>query len=80
MAIFSLGHVNSASLNYLISIKAIDLVCPQAILAMSVTLFPFGMSCVTKILSINRSYTLFCSKLCVKYVGESFMPVGVLIF
>ena len=35
------------------SIMAIDPVCPLAILPMRVTLFPYGMLCVTNIPSIT---------------------------
>ena len=53
VANFSHRHVYSASLSEPMSIRAIDQVCPQAILPMSVTLFPFGMLCVTNISSIS---------------------------
>ena len=73
MANFSHGHVSSASLLYPISIRAIDLVCPQAILPMRVTLFPSGMLCVTNIPSRNYNDTLLYSELNKKHAGESFM-------
>ena len=53
MANFSHRHFCSASLHYLMSIRAIDPVNPQRILPMSVTLFPSGM------LSIKKTVTTF---------------------
>ena len=58
MANFSRRHVYSASLHYPMSIRAIDQVCPQAILPMRVTLFLSGMLCVTNIPTINGNDTL----------------------
>ena len=72
MANFSHRHVYSASLHYPMSIGLIDPVCPQAILAMSVTLFHCEMLCVTNIPSIKCNSTLFCSELNGKQAGESF--------
>ena len=80
VAIFSHRHVYSASLHYLMSISAIDSVCPQAILATSVTLFPFEMLCVTNIPSINCNYTLFCSELNGEHAGESFRSLRFILF
>ena len=45
------------------SIRAIDLVCPQAILPMKMTLFPSEMLCVPNIALLNSSDTLFRSEL-----------------
>ena len=73
MATFLHGHVYSASLYYPMSIRVIDQVCPQAILPMTVTLFPPVMLCVTNIPSINGNDTLYCSELNAKHAGENFM-------
>ena len=70
MATFSHRHAYSASLHCPISIRAIDPVCPQAILPMGVTLFSSGMLCVTNIPSINRNDILFCLKLNGEHTGE----------
>ena len=72
MANLSLRDVYSASLHYSMSISAIDTVCPDAILAMSVTLFPSETLCVTNIPSISYNNALFCSELNEKHGGESF--------
>ena len=69
---FSHRHVYSASLHYPMSIGPIDSVCPQAILAMSVTLFHCKMLRVTNIPSIKCNSTLFCSELNGEQAGESF--------
>ena len=63
MAIFSYRHVYSAYLHYPMSIRAIDLVCPQPILPMRMTLFPSVMLCVPNIPLLNRNDTLFRSDL-----------------
>ena len=63
MANFSHRHVYSGSLHYPMSIRAIDLVCPQAILPMRMTLFPSGMLCVPNIPLIKSNDTLFRSEL-----------------
>ena len=70
MTNFSHRDVYSASLHYPMSISAIDPVCPQAILAMSVTLFPSETLWVTNILSISYNNTLFCSELNGENSGE----------
>ena len=72
MANFSHRHVYSASLHYPVSIKAIGLVCLQAILRMRVTLFPSGMLCFRNIPSINGNDILFGSELSGEHAGESF--------
>ena len=79
MANFSHKHVYSASLHYPMSIMAIDSVCPQAILPMSVTLFPSGMLYVTSIPSINSGDTSFCSELNGKDAGETFGSLRLII-
>ena len=63
MTNFSHRHVYGASLHYRMSISAIDLVCPQAILSMRMTLFPSGMLCVPNIPLINSNDTSFHSEL-----------------
>ena len=63
MANFLHRHIYGASSHYLMSILAIDPVCPQTILRMRVTLFPSGMLCVINIPSINGNDTLFYSEL-----------------
>ena len=45
------------------SIRAIGLVCPLAILPMRMTLFPSGMLCATNIPLINSNNTLFRSEM-----------------
>ena len=80
MANFSHGHVYSASLPYLMSIMAIDSVCPQAILPMRMTLFPSGMLCVTNIPSINGNDTLHCSEWHGEHDGECFRSLRLIIF
>ena len=71
MANFPHRHAYSASLHHPMSIRAIDPVCPQAILAMSVTPFSSGMLYATNILSINCNNTLFRSELNAEHAGES---------
>ena len=80
MANFSHRHVNSASLHYPMSIMVIDPVCPQAILPMGVTLFPFGMLCVTNIPSISGNDTLYCLELNGEHAGESFGSLRLIVF
>ena len=57
VAIFSHTHVYNTFIKYPMSIRAIDPVCPQAILLMRVTLFLSGVLCVTNIPSINCNDT-----------------------
>ena len=78
--IFPHKHVYSASLHYPMSISAIDPVCPQAILPMRVTLFPFGVLCVTNIPSMNGNDTFSCSELNGENAGESFMSLRFIVF
>ena len=80
MANFSHRHVYSASLHYPISIRAIDPVCAQVILAMSVTLFPSEILCVTNIPSINGNITPFCSELNGEHAGECSMSLRFIVF
>ena len=80
VANFSLMHVYSASLHYPILVKAIDLVCPQAILPMGVTLFPSGTLCATNIPSINHNDTIFYSEMSEKHDGETFMSLRFTVF
>ena len=54
------------------SSRAVDPVCSQAILAMSVTLFPSEMLYVTNIPSIKYNNTPFCLELNGKHADESF--------
>ena len=56
VANFSPRHVYSGSLHNPMSIRAIDSVCPQAILAMGVALFTSGTPWVTNIPLINCNY------------------------
>ena len=79
MANFSHRHVYSASLHYAMSILTFDPVYLQAILPMMVTLFPFGMLCVTDIPSINGNDTLFCSELSGGHDGECFRSLPLII-
>ena len=80
MATFSHRHVYSASLHYPMSIKAIDSVCSQEILAMNVTLFTSGTLYVTNIPSVNCNNTLFCSALRGEHAGEGFRSLRFIIF
>ena len=73
MANISHRHISSASL------RTIDLVYPQAILPMRVTLFPSGALCVTNIPPITCENT-FCSELNGKRAGESFMSLRFIVF
>ena len=73
MVNFPHGHAYSASLYYPMSLKDFDPVCPQAILAMSVALFPSGTLCVTNIPSIICSNIVFCSELNGELAGESYV-------
>ena len=57
------------------SIMTIDLVCPQAILPMKVTLVPSGILCVPSIPAIYMKDTLFCSELNLKHAVESFISL-----
>ena len=68
------------SLHYPMWIRAIDPVCPQAILPMKATLLPFGMLCVTIIPAINCSNTLLCLELSGKDAGKRFMPLWFKLF
>ena len=70
---FSRRCVYSASLYYPMSIRAIDQVCPQVILVMSLTLFPSVMIFVTNIPSTNCNNTLFCLEFNGGHAGERFM-------
>ena len=79
MANFSHRHVYSASLHYPMSIRAIDPVCPQAILPMLVTLFPSVMLCVTNIPSRHSNDTLLCSELNGEHAGKSFMSLRLIV-
>ena len=72
--------LNFISLHYPMSIRSIYPVCPQAILAMGMTLFPSGMLCVTNIPSINCTNTIFCSKLNGEHTGEMFMSLRCIVF
>ena len=58
---------------------AMDPVYPQAILPMSVTLFPSVMPCVTNIPSINGNDTLFCLTLNGEHAGEGFMSLQIIV-
>ena len=80
MANFSHRDVYSASLHYPMSISAIDPVCPQAILAMSVTLFPSETLCVTNIPSISYNNTIVCSELNEEHPGESSRSLRFILF
>ena len=62
------------------SIIAIDPICPQAISAMSVTLFPSEILCATNIPSINCNNTLFGLDLNEEHAGESFMSLRFVVF
>ena len=75
MVSFSHRHVYSAFLQYPMSIRAIESICPQAILLMSVTLFSSGMLGVTKITSINVNDTMFCLEFNGECAGESIMSL-----
>ena len=77
---FSHSHVYNACLHYPMPIRAIDSVCPQAILSMSVTLFTSGTLCVTNIPSINCNYTLCCSELNGENAGEGFRSLQLIVF
>ena len=68
------------SLHYPMSTRAIDPVCPQAILLMRAMLFPSGMLCVTNIPSRNCNDTLFSSELNRKHAGESIMSLRFIVF
>ena len=72
MANVSHKHVYCTSLHYPMSIRAIDPVCPLAILLMRVTLFPSETIGVTNIASINCNDTLFYSELNGEHADESF--------
>ena len=80
VANFSHRHVYSVSLHYLMSIRATDSVCSQAISAMSVTQLNSGTLCVTNIPSINCKNTLFCSELNGEDDGEGFRWLRFIIF
>ena len=80
VANFLHGHVYSASLHYPMSIGAIDLVCPQAILPMRVTLYPSGTLCVTYIPSRNCNDTLYCWELNGEHAGENRMSLRSIVF
>ena len=80
MANFSERHPYSASLHYLMPIRAIDLICPQAILPVRMTLLPSGMLCVPNIPLINGSDTLFRSEMNGEHAGESFMTLRSIVF
>ena len=67
-------------LHYPISVRAIDPVCPQAVLPMRVTLFPSGKLCVTNIPSINCKDTSFCSELNGEHAGASSMSLQFAVF
>ena len=69
------GHVYSASLHYPMPIRAIDPVCPQAILPMGVTLVPSKTLCATKIPSRDCNDKEDCSELNGERAGESFMSL-----
>ena len=71
-------HVYSAFLHYRMSIRPIEPVCTQAILPMTVTLFPSGVLSIT-IPSINGN-TLFCSEWNGEHAGETFMLLGLMGF
>ena len=64
------------------SIRAIDAVCPQAILPMKVTLFPSVMLCVTmnNIPLINGNDTSYCLELNGENAGESSMSLRLIVF
>ena len=70
MANFLHGHVYSASLH-----RAIDPVCPQAILPTGVTLFPSGTLCATNITSRNLNDMWDCTELNGKHAGERLMSI-----
>ena len=80
VAKFSHRHVYSASLQYPMSIRAIDSVCPQPNLAMSVTLFTSVTLCVTNIPSTNCNNTLCCSELNGEHAGEVFRSLRLIVF
>ena len=80
MAKFPHRHAYSVSLQYPMSARAIDPVCPQAILPMRVTLFPSGMLCVTNIMSINCNNTVFCSESNLEHAGGCFMSLRRIVF
>ena len=73
-------HEGFYFLHYPMSARAIDTVCPKAILPMGVTLFPSMMLFVTNIPSTNGNDALFCSKLNGEYAGENFMSLRFLVF
>ena len=74
------GKRCSASLQNIMSIRAIDPVWSQAIFPMRVTLFPFGMPCVTNTPPINGNNTLSCSELNGKHAGDGSMSLRFIIF
>ena len=74
------GYVYRASLHYPMSIRAIDPVCPQAILPMRVTLFHSGTLCVTRIPSRNCDDKLYCLELNGKHDGENCISLKPIVF
>ena len=80
MANFLHEHVYGASLHYLMSIRTIDPVCPQAILPMLVTLYPSGTLCATNIPLRNNNDAYDFTELDGKYSGESFMSLRFIVF
>ena len=78
MANVSHRYVYSVFLQYSMSIRAIDPVCPHA-LPMRVALFPSGMVYVTNISSISDNATLFCSELNGKHNGEIFLSLRLIV-
>ena len=72
-------HVSSASLYYPMSIRAIGSVCPEAILAMSVTLFTSGTLCATNIPLINCNNALSFSELNGEHASEGFRSLRLIV-
>ena len=68
-------HIYGASLQYPMSVRIIDPICPQTILSMRVMLFRSVILCVTNIPSINCNNTLFCSDLNGKHASENLMSL-----
>ena len=80
MTKFPHRHVYNASSQYRMSIGAIDSVCPQAILAMSVMLFTSWTLCVTNVPLINCTNTVFCLELNGEHDGEGFRSLLFIVF
>ena len=80
VAIFSHRHLYSASLHYLMSIRAVDSVCPQAILVMIGRCSLPGQCASQNITSINCSSTLCCLELNWEHAGEGFRSLRFMFF